>query len=585
MRTHYCTDLSIKHVGEVVTVAGWANSYRDHGGIIFIDVRDKSGLIQLVFDPSDNAEAHKVADSVRDEFVLVATGKIRPRGEGLVNPRLKTGDIEMVVDVLVIENKSAPTPFVIGDKNVGEETRLKYRYLELRDPSMFETFRLRSKAAIAARNVLDAHGFLEVETPILTKSTPEGARDYLVPSRVHNGEFYALPQSPQLFKQLLMVGGFDRYFQIAKCFRDEDLRADRQPEFTQIDVEMSFCNQKDVIKVAEDLLVGMFSACGVEIKPPFNHIKYSDAMEWYGSDKPDLRYDLKMVDVIDIFERCDNEIFTNIAKQPHKNRIKALRVPGADLVFSKREMKSFEDYVRKFGAHGLGYFQMQEDGLKGPLLKFFKEEDIALLIERTELEVGDVVFFGAGDKKTVLDYMGRFRIFIAEHEKMNLVDKDKFEFVWVVDFPMFEVEDGRVKALHHPFTMPKDTDKNDVEEIESIAYDIVLNGTELGGGSIRIHKPEVQEEVFKLLGIGEEEAREKFGFLLDALKFGAPPHGGFAIGFDRLMMLISKKSSIRDVIAFPKTQKASCMLTHAPSPVDNDQLKDLHIRIREQVKA
>ena len=585
MRTHYCTDLSIKNVGEVVTIAGWANSYRDHGGIIFIDVRDKSGLIQLVFDPSDNAEAHKVADSVRDEFVLVATGKIRPRGEGLVNPRLKTGEIELVVDVLVIENKSAPTPFVIGDKNVGEETRLKYRYLELRDPSMYETFRLRSKAAIAARNVLDAHGFLEVETPILTKSTPEGARDYLVPSRVHNGEFYALPQSPQLFKQLLMVGGFDRYFQIAKCFRDEDLRADRQPEFTQIDVEMSFCNQKDVIKVAEDLLVGMFSACGVEIKPPFNHIKYSDAMEWYGSDKPDLRYDLKMVDVIDIFERCDNEIFTNIAKQPHKNRIKALRVPGADLVFSKREMKSFEDYVRKFGAHGLGYFQMQEDGLKGPLLKFFKEEDIALLIERTELQVGDVVFFGAGDKKTVLDYMGRFRIFIAEHEKMNLVDKDRFEFVWVVDFPMFEVEDGRVKALHHPFTMPKDTDKADVEEIESIAYDIVLNGTELGGGSIRIHKPEVQEEIFKLLGIGEEEAREKFGFLLDALKFGAPPHGGFAIGFDRLMMLISKKSSIRDVIAFPKTQKASCMLTHAPSAVDNDQLKELHIRIREQVKA
>ncbi len=585
MRTHYCTDLSIKNVGESVTVAGWANSYRDHGGIIFIDIRDKSGLIQLVFDPSDNADAHKVADGVRDEFVLVATGKIRPRGEGLVNPRLKTGEIELVVDVLTIENKSAPTPFVIGDKNVGEETRLKYRYLELRDPSMYETFRLRSKAAIAARNVLDAHGFLEVETPILTKSTPEGARDYLVPSRVHNGEFYALPQSPQLFKQLLMVGGFDRYFQIAKCFRDEDLRADRQPEFTQIDVEMSFCDQEDVIKVAEDLLVGMFGACGIEVKPPFNRIKYRDAMEWYGSDKPDLRYDLKMVDVIDIFERCDNEIFTNIAKQPHKNRIKALRVPGADLVFSKREMKSFEDFVRKFGAHGLGYFQMQEDGLKGPLLKFFKEEDIALLIERTELQVGDVVFFGAGDKKTVLDYMGRFRIFIAEHEKMNLVDKDRYEFVWVVDFPMFEVEDGRVKALHHPFTMPKDTDKDDVEEIESIAYDIVLNGTELGGGSIRIHKQDVQEEIFKLLGIGEEEAQEKFGFLLDALKFGAPPHGGFAIGFDRLMMLISKKSSIRDVIAFPKTQKASCMLTHAPSTVDNDQLKDLHIRIREQVKA
>lgn len=584
MRTHYCTELNEKHVGQEVVLAGWANSHRDHGGIIFIDLRDKTGLIQLVCDPADNAQAHKTADSVRDEFVLIAKGKVRHRGEGLVNPRLKTGAIEVVVEELIIENKSAPVPFVIGDKSVGEETRLKYRYLELRDPDMYEAFRLRSKAAIAARNILDKNGFLEVETPILTKSTPEGARDYLVPSRVHNGEFYALPQSPQLFKQLLMVGGFDRYFQIAKCFRDEDLRADRQPEFTQIDVEMSFCDQEDVMKIAEELLHAMFGACGVDIKPPFNRITYREAMEFYGSDKPDLRYDLKMVDVIDIFERCDNEIFSSIAKQPHKNRIKALRVPGADLVFSKREMKTFEDFVRKFGAGGLGYFQMKEDGLKGPLIKFFSEEDIALIIERTELQVGDVVFFGAGDKKTVLDYMGRFRIFIAEHEKMNLIDKDRFEFVWVVDFPMFEVEDGKVKALHHPFTMPKDTDKENVEDIESIAYDIVLNGVELGGGSIRIHKEAMQEEIFKLLGIGEEEAKEKFGFLLDALRFGAPPHGGFAIGFDRLMMLISKKSSIRDVIAFPKTQKASCLLTQAPSPVEADQLRDLHIRLREQVK-
>ena len=581
MRSHYCTDLNESNVGDCVELAGWANSYRDHGGIIFIDLRDKSGLIQLVCDPADNAQAHTIANDVRDEYVLIARGTIRLRGEGLTNPRLKTGAIEVVVDQLVIENRSAPMPFVIGDDNVGEETKLKYRYLDLRSVNAFDTFKLRSKAAIAARNVLDELGFLEVETPILTKSTPEGARDYLVPSRVHEGAFYALPQSPQLFKQLLMVGGFDRYFQIARCFRDEDLRADRQPEFTQIDVEMSFCDQEDVIAVVEKLITGMFKAAGHTIQTPFARMPYSQAMETYGSDKPDMRYDLAMVDVIDIFERCDNAIFTGIAANPKMNRIKALRVPGADLIFSKREMKGFEDYVRKFGAKGLGYFQMKADGIKGPLTKFFTEEDLQLLIERTGLEVGDVVFFGAGDKQTVWDYMGRFRIFIAEHAKMNLVDKERFEFLWVVDFPMFEIEDGRVKALHHPFTMPKDLNHEHVDDIASIAYDIVLNGVELGGGSIRIHKQDIQEKIFTLLGIGEEEAQEKFGFLLDALKFGAPPHGGFAIGFDRLIMLLAKKQSIRDVIAFPKTQKASCLLTQAPSAVDNTQLRDLHIRVRE----
>jgi aspartyl-tRNA synthetase len=580
LRTHYCTDVTENNIGETVTVAGWVNSRRDHGGIIFIDLRDKGGIVQLVADPQDSSEALSIAETVRDEFVLVATGIVRARGEGLENPNLKTGKIEIVLEKLVIENRSKPMPFDINDEKVNDEIKLRNRFLELRSTKSFNIFQLRSKAAIQVRNTLDELGFLDVETPILTKSTPEGARDYLVPSRVHPGEFYALPQSPQLFKQLLMVAGFDKYFQIAKCFRDEDLRADRQPEFTQIDVEMSFCDQEDVIKVAERLIYDVFTKCGKTVPSTFPRMRYWDAMEKYGSDKPDIRFDMPLVDVIDIFANSTNEIFADIAKDKKKNRIKALKCKNGDNIFSKRQMKGFEDYVRKFGAKGLGYFQMKEDGLKGPLTKFFSEADLEEIVKVTELELGDVVFFGAGDKKTVWDYMGRFRLFLAE--EMNIIPEDAYEFLWVVDFPMFEVEDGRTKALHHPFTMPKSLeDTSDLEAIESIAYDIVLNGTELGGGSIRIHKEEIQSKVFELMGISDEEAREKFGFLLDALQYGAPSHGGFAMGLDRMIMLLAGTDSIRDVIAFPKTQKAQCLLTQAPSSVDEEQLKELSIRLRK----
>lgn len=576
LRTHLCAELNEKHIGKEVQVCGWCNTYRDHGGVIFIDLRDKSGIIQLVCDP--NSQAHSIASSVRDEYVLLAKGKIRARGEGLENPKLKTGMIEVVLESLVIENKSPTPPIAIGDESVNEELRLKYRYLDLRSPKAYNIFKIRSDAAIAARNSLQKMGFLEVETPILTKATPEGARDYLVPSRVHSGEFYALPQSPQLFKQLLMMSGFDKYFQIAKCFRDEDLRADRQPEFTQIDIEMSFCEQNDIITMAETLLQDIFAACGESIQTPFMRMPYTQAMESYGSDKPDLRFEMPLVEVGDLFLDSNNEIFKNIAQDSKNNRFKALCVKGGDSFFTRKSLGEAEEFVRKFGAKGLAYIQVKENELKGPLVKFISESAMSELISRVGAEPNDIIFFGAGAKKVVWDYMGRLRLKIAMD--MNLIDENMRKFLWVVDFPMFEKEDGKVKALHHPFTMPKDLDKDDVEKIESIAYDVVLNGIELGGGSIRIHKDSIQKRVFELLGISNDEAQDKFGFLLEALSFGAPPHGGIAIGFDRLIMLLAKTQSIRDVIAFPKTQKATCPLTLAPSAVSDEQLRELHIRLK-----
>ena len=581
MRSHYCAEINEMNVGEKVHLIGWVNSYRDHGGVIFIDLRDRSGLIQIVADPADSKEAHAIAEKIKDEYVIKIEGTVRLRGEGLENPKLKTGKIEIIAENLEIENTSEVLPFQIGD-NVNEELRLKYRYLDLRSKDMLDTFILRSKVTNAIRRYFDEKGFIDTDTPILTKSTPEGARDYLVPSRVHPGEFYALPQSPQLFKQILMVAGFEKYYQIAKCFRDEDLRADRQPEFTQVDVEMSFVSQDDIINTIEGMAKEAFKVAGIDLELPLKRISYTEAMEKYGSDKPDMRFDLPMTDVLNEFKDSSNEIFATIANDAKNNRIKALKVPGGDNFYSRKMLKELENFVRKFGAKGLAYIQVKEEGIKGPLVKFLSEPSLEKMIEKLNPQIGDIIFFGAGDKKTVLDYMGRLRIKIAND--MGLIDENKYNFLWVVDFPMFEKdENGNPTPLHHPFTMPDMNTWNEenFEDIKSIAYDLVCNGYEIGGGSIRIHKETIQEKVFTLLGIDKEEAKEKFGFLLDALKFGAPPHGGFALGLDRVIMLMRKTDNIRDVIAFPKTQKAQCLLTNAPGEIDKSQLRELHIRVQK----
>ncbi|MCU5781538.1 aspartyl-tRNA synthetase [Alcanivorax balearicus MACL04] len=584
MRSHYCGDLRASHDGETVELCGWVHRRRDHGGVIFLDVRDRTGLVQVVFDP-DTVDAFALADKVRGEYVLKITGRVRLRDEAVRNARMATGDIEVLGKALTILNEAQTPPFELDEYSAaGEEVRLKYRYLDLRRPEALQRFQFRSRLTHAVRAFLEQEGFMDVETPVLTRATPEGARDYLVPSRTHAGSFFALPQSPQLFKQLLMVAGFDRYYQIAKCFRDEDLRADRQPEFTQIDLEASFVEEEDIMGVAERMARTLFrELLDVEL-PEFPRMTFAEAMSRYGSDKPDLRVPMELVDIADLMDDVEFKVFAGPAKDP-KGRVVALKVPGgADL--SRKEIDEYTKFVGIYGAKGLAYVKVNDlaagaEGLQSPILKFLTENAIKGILERTGAATGDLIFFGADKAKVVNEAIGALRVKVG-HER-GLAEGD-WKPLWVVDFPMFEEEDGRYYALHHPFTMPKcdpEELKSNPEGALSRAYDMVLNGTELGGGSIRIHRPDMQQTVFEALGIDEQEAREKFGFLLDALKYGAPPHGGLAFGLDRMVMLMTGSDSIREVIAFPKTQTAACLMTNAPSPVDNQQLREVGISVRK----
>ena len=587
MRSHYCGDLRASHDGETVRLCGWVHRRRDHGGVIFLDVRDRTGLVQVVFDP-DTEDAFALADKVRGEYVLQLEGRVRLRDEAVRNPRMGTGDIEVLGKSLTILNEAQTPPFELDEYSAaGEEVRLKYRYLDLRRPEALKRFQFRSRLTHAVRAQLEGQGFMDVETPILTRATPEGTRDYLVPSRTHAGSFFALPQSPQLFKQLLMVAGFDRYYQIAKCFRDEDLRADRQPEFTQIDLEASFVEEDDIMAITESMVKSVFKDLLDVALPEFPRMTYEEAMRRYGSDKPDLRVPLELIDIADLMDGVEFKVFAGPAKDP-KGRVVAMKVPGGgDL--SRKEIDEYTKFVGIYGAKGLAYIKVNDldagaEGLQSPILKFLTEEAIQGILERTGAATGDLIFFGADKAKIVNEAIGALRVKVG-HER-GLAEGD-WAPLWVVDFPMFEEEDGRYYALHHPFTMPKcdpEELKTNPEGALSRAYDMVLNGTELGGGSIRIHRPDMQRAVFEALGISDQEADEKFGFLLDGLKYGAPPHGGLAFGLDRMVMLMTGGESIRDVIAFPKTQTAACLMTDAPSPVDNQQLREVGIQVRKDDK-